>query len=270
MSSVKDKAVVTTPMNTAQLMAALAAKYKAPEWAFMPQVADATGFAKARTADALAMSLWPSRGLSLHGFEVKASRGDWKKELDNPAKAESICQFCDYWWVVVGEAKIVQEGELPPTWGLLAPKGKTLVVVKQAPELKPAPMTRLFLAAILRKAAEYIAPKWVEPVRQIETDEWKLAYDGGYKEAERNAEDKVRLAQQDVARMREAAEKFQQASGLYIDNWNAGRIGEAVAVFMNQTRRGEVLEDLKRRLLTAEREVKHCREQLAAVEDAVK
>ena len=33
-----------------------------------------------RYADAIAMNLWPSRGLAVHGFEIKISRGDWQRE----------------------------------------------------------------------------------------------------------------------------------------------------------------------------------------------
>src|SRR5438876_1169784 len=79
------------------------------------------------SADALAMSLWPSRGLELHGFEIKASRADWRTELRNPETADEIATRCDRWWIVAGSADIVTDGELPPTWGLLVPLGSALV-----------------------------------------------------------------------------------------------------------------------------------------------
>jgi hypothetical protein len=39
-------------------------------WAFIPKVRSAAAFDARRTIDAYAMSLWPSRGLSLFAFEI--------------------------------------------------------------------------------------------------------------------------------------------------------------------------------------------------------
>ena len=61
-----------------ELIEKLSRKYRPPEWAFLVQVKNGVGWTrKDRTADALAMSLWPSRGLELHGFELKSRRSDW-------------------------------------------------------------------------------------------------------------------------------------------------------------------------------------------------
>lgn len=124
-----------------------------PAWAFVPKVRNAAGFNATRTIDALAMSLWPSRGLELHGHEIKVSRADWLREMRDPEKAEVFSRLVDRWWLVVSDAKIVQDGELPPTWGLMVATGRGLVVKVQAPELPAtdAPwMPRTFLAALLR------------------------------------------------------------------------------------------------------------------------
>ena len=74
-------------MRAADVRAALARKFCAPEYALFYEVANATGSAATRSADAIAMGLWPSRGLYLQGFEIKVSRSDWLSELKNPAKA---------------------------------------------------------------------------------------------------------------------------------------------------------------------------------------
>lgn len=129
-----------------------------PAWAFVPGVRNAAGFAATRTADAIAMSLWPSRGLELHGFEIKCSRSDWIRELKNPAKAEQFMTLVDRWWLVVADAKIVQPGELPDTWGLLAARGGKLVQIQEAKKIQIGEPIftaagRSFLAALLRSAA---------------------------------------------------------------------------------------------------------------------
>ena len=64
-------------MKTAELMKLLRGRHPAHCWAFFENVPNATGYAQRRTADAVAMALWPSLGLELHGFELKISRGDF-------------------------------------------------------------------------------------------------------------------------------------------------------------------------------------------------
>jgi hypothetical protein len=148
-------------------------KYTGDAYAFLPQVANGTGGHKERTADALVMSLWPSRGLHLYGFEIKVSRGDWLGELKKPEKAESIAQYCDFWYVVAPEG-IANVEEVPPNWGLMCPSanGLCLQIKKQAVELKPKDISKVFLAALLRKASATITPE----ARTIE------AYNKGRKE----------------------------------------------------------------------------------------
>ena len=142
---------------------ALRLRYGAPQYALFLEVANGTGSNIRRYCDALAMSLFPSRGLDLHGFEVKVSKQDWKRELANPHKVEEgIYKFCDCWWIVAPQGIVVRD-ELPKTWGLLElqpydpakPKLKpALRQVVAAPTLKPQQMSRSFIAALLRRADE--------------------------------------------------------------------------------------------------------------------
>lgn len=140
-------------MTEADVLRLLRERHPAPAWAFLEHVANGTGRHQSRTADAVAMSLWPSRGLELHGFEVKVWRGDWLRELADPAKADEIATRCDRWWVVA-TPDVVADGELPTAWGLMVVEGASLRVAREAPLLTPAPLDRPFLAAILRRAAE--------------------------------------------------------------------------------------------------------------------
>lgn len=142
-------------MRTADMHALLRKRYPPDAWALMWEVGDATGMRHTRWADAVAMSLWPTHGLLLHGMEIKVSRSDWVRELQNPAKAEAVAQYCDRWWLVVSDKAFVKPGELPECWGLMAPNAKgNLQVVTPAKELKPKPLTREFLASLLRAAAK--------------------------------------------------------------------------------------------------------------------
>lgn len=141
--------------------AAILRYFEAPAFAVFPEVSNATGSRASRWADALAIGLWPSRGLYFHGVEIKVSRSDLVRELKDPAKAEAIASYCDYWWIAVGSADIVKDvSELPATWGLLVPaKGKaddapTLRIAKQAVKMEPKEIGRTFIAAIIRRVSE--------------------------------------------------------------------------------------------------------------------
>lgn len=122
-------------------------------YAFIPQVRNDAGFSASRTIDAVAMSLWPSRGLRLTAHEIKVARADWVKEMRDPSKAEAFQPFVDYFYLVVSDESIVRPGELPETWGLMAPRARGLGVIVQAPlNENVQTMTRGMLAALLRQA----------------------------------------------------------------------------------------------------------------------
>jgi len=142
-------------MSTPQLREALRKRYAMPEWVLMEEVRDAAGFESNRSADGIAMSMWPSRGLEINGFEIKASRSDWLRELKDPAKAESIAAYCDRWWIVA-VPNIVKLEELPVGWGLLElkPNG-SLTETKKAPSRDNVkPLNRTFVAAMMRRVGQ--------------------------------------------------------------------------------------------------------------------
>jgi len=144
-------------MTEPEVIEKLKQRFPPPEYVLLPQVRNSTGFNRTiRTADALVISTYPSRGIYLYGFEVKSSRSDWLNELKNPAKADEIAQYCHWWYVVTGEKDIVKPDELPPNWGLLEPRGESLAVKLQPKPLEPIPLSLKFLAAVLRKAKEVV------------------------------------------------------------------------------------------------------------------
>lgn len=240
-------------MNTPEVYAALRERFAPPEWAIFFEVANGTGSHGRRYADAVAMNLYPSRGLEVHGFEVKVSRSDWHRELVNPAKAEDVYRFCDRWWLVVGDAKIVKQGELPSTWGLIVPRGSALAIVTQAPKLEPQPLSRPFFAALTRRAAsvpheemEAIVRKRVEEevARQRPHDRYLLERD-----------------RKELDDLRKKVQAFEEASGLSIgNNWSHKPydVGKVVRFVLDGGFR------------SAEHELAMLERRLAAVGDAVR
>lgn len=139
-------------MNAAEVYAALAATYCPPEWALIPDVASGTGASARRRADAIAMNLWPSRGLEVRGFEIKVSRSDLGRELKQPEKAETISRYCHTWWIAA-PAGLVNQDALPLGWGLVEVNGKGVRTKRAAlPREDVAQPTRHFTAALIRAA----------------------------------------------------------------------------------------------------------------------
>jgi hypothetical protein len=112
------------------------------------------GFDARRTADYVAMDLWPSKGLALHGHEIKVSRSDWLRELKEPEKAAEFIPYMNYWWLVASHPRIVRDGELPEGWGLMVMRGPLLVVATRAPRRDAKPLTPTRLAALLRAVGQ--------------------------------------------------------------------------------------------------------------------
>lgn len=209
---------VTTP----ELREMLRVKYSGGSaWAIFEEVHDVTGYGHSRACDAIAMSLWPSKGLELHGFEIKVSRADWLNELRNPDKSETFRKFCDRWWLVVSSRNIVKD-DLPPGWGLLWPRGAKLVVSRGAPKLEPKPIERDFLAAILRRAYEC----------SVDKDARDDAYQKGREAGERWAKEEAVMQAGHTEDLKESIKAFEQLSGLEINKYNGPKLGEAVRALL--------------------------------------
>lgn len=227
------------------VLAALAKRYGASEWTLLTQVGNATGGRANRWADALAMNLWPSRGLHLYGFEIKVSRSDWLRELKRPDKAETIASYCHAWWIVAGEPGIVRLDEVPGSWGLMELRGRGLVAVRPAPMLDhPKEMDRAFVASILRRSTQSMIP------RASVQDVIDSARKEGEKAGEYNRDAMIKTIRGQYERMSQSLEAFEKASGVKIDYYEAGRQGEAVRLAMALGRAGiaSAIEEAQRRL----------------------
>lgn len=143
---------VSAHVTTAAVMVALRTKYCAPEYALFENVGN-SGSRSSVYADGVAMNMWASRGYALTGFEVKASRSDWLRELKQPEKSEPILTRCDFWYLVAPD-EVFKIDEVPISWGILALKGGKLHERRKAPKLEPKPVTREFVAQMFRRYSE--------------------------------------------------------------------------------------------------------------------
>lgn len=223
----------------ADVLNALRVRYQAPAFAFLSQVPTGTGGRHTATIDGIAIGTWPSRGLFIHGFEVKVSRSDWLRELAKPSKAEWGTRHCDY-WSIVAPPGIVHTGELPGLWGHIEYKRGRLRCIHEPHELPSGtrdsktamPISRTFVAAIARKidrncsTAEDVDRKVREAVAlAIQTHEPQHR-------AERDRTDR------ELKALREAVDEFDRESGINIRDgmWRGIQEIQALGRIVNKIR----------------------------------
>lgn len=213
----------------------LRTRYAPPAWAFLEQVRNRTGYGgQERYADGIAMSLWPSRGLEVHGFEIKVSRQDLLSELADVKKSMPLQKYCDRWWLAVGDKSIIQPGELPPTWGLLVVEGDKkprLRAVTEAPKLSPEPLSPVFVASLLRNFEQNYVPVRVH--NELKRDMDARVKDGINErlDAERDRyRQSLEAQQQRTRQLEELIDEFEKKTGERLSHWNLGALVDATRI----------------------------------------
>lgn len=143
------------PLTAADVCACIQSHFgvNGEQYAVLFEVRNGTAWRANRSVDAVVMGLWPSLGMELWGMEIKVSRGDWRREVHDPAKASEIFNHFDRWFLVAPEG-VAKPDELPQPWGWLVPKDGKLLKVRDA-EKNPnrKPVDNHFLAALMRRVA---------------------------------------------------------------------------------------------------------------------
>lgn len=208
------------PITSGDIVNGMEKRYAAPEWAMFFNVANGTGWRGNRYADAVGMSLFPSRGLELHGFEIKVSRADYRREAADPTKAEAVAAYCDRWWVVTPPGLLDGEN-IPLNWGWLAYDGRAFYTKQKAEKLEAKPIDRPILAALLRRAHESAETRTQTLVAK--------KTEGVEAEIKRRVEEQLKYRARDYESLRAAVDTFEKSAGIKIREWSGADIGRAVA-----------------------------------------
>jgi hypothetical protein len=211
--------------TAADILERLRGRHAGNDWAFFAEVPDATGLEKSRTLDALAVSLWPSRGLELHGFEIKVSRSDWLRELAEPAKADSFFGFLDR-FAIAAPPGVVKPEELPTGWGLAVARGDSIAYVAPAAKLSPRPISREFFAALCRTATTASAS--AEAIRVAVRDAENRERERLARMNEEALERDRRHRGAELEKLRAAVTDFETKTGIPLARWG-GASDDAVA-----------------------------------------
>jgi len=103
--------------------------------------------------DFFALHTWRSKGYRAVAYEIKVSRGDFKRELEQPQKrvyAETIAHEC----LFVVPRGLVLADEIPDGWGLMVADAGGLKLLKHGTQRKDVKWTAAFVASMARRAAD--------------------------------------------------------------------------------------------------------------------
>ena len=181
MTDLVAEAPAPRPLKAGDIRAALRRYFAPPDCAIVFEVAQSTGAGAHRHLDAVAMELWPSRGLALHGIEIKCNFHDWIREKRNPEKAEQVARFCDLFWVAA-PAGLVPIADLPMAWGLLeVGQDGTTKASKAALPTDATPVGRPFLAAMLRAAGRSLCADEMDSMLETRMRELEAGFEARVK-----------------------------------------------------------------------------------------
>lgn len=225
----EQKAATSAPEISRDLYERLRVRFAWPEYVLLEEVGfggDGSFLARGSRADGIAIGQWHSTGYGLQGFEVKATRADWLREVRTIGKADAAIRFCSRFWLVAPEG-VAKPEELPGNWGWLAPHGsngrRTLRVRRQAPRLEAAPLPPGTIAHFLGVA-----------VRRGSGDTTRLLREEYERGLEAGREQEARKYRPDeLGRLRAAVDRFEEASGVKIDQYESGDVGKAVRFVRN-------------------------------------
>lgn len=241
------------PLGTPQLLEALRGHFIKPD-EFRPGavfLTEVTAPDRIHRADAVHVGLWASRGHTVDVCELKTSHADFKRELDDPAKAEAWWPHSNTFWIVAPNTAVAPPEMLPPGWGLMVPGTRSrrfrIVVKAEQRDLRP---TTALLAALL-VSMETDRNKEVERVRTRLVDQHRRQMDAVRREAARVDDPEVRRR---LARL----DELEKACGFRLESYDWG--DEASVEVM-----GAALHDL----VVAQRTRKHAADALGQMANSV-
>lgn len=132
-------------------------KYKpAQRYAVFEQVANATGaYNRYSWIDVAVVNLWPSDGAHRSAFEVKVSRADFMKEMQDPTKNAWARECFDYFYYVTAPGVVKSIDEIPEGCGWMLCTEKRVLVKKAARRREKVTLDSELLAALCRSSQQW-------------------------------------------------------------------------------------------------------------------
>ena len=226
------------------------------------EVRDRAGFQARRALDAVVIDSWPSSGLQIHGLEIKVSASDLRRELQDIEKSGRFHEHLDLFSIAAPKG-VVKLDLLPEKWGLYQLTDDGTLKARRKPlalhDTNKRPVDRSFAVAFARALASRGADQRV----------LRSEYDRGFKAGENAAGTDLRLLRREKERWEESRKRFEESSGLNLDEWRwtGEKIGEAVRFVLDGGLNGVVrgshgLHDLAKKTQALAEAFDEVREQL--------
>ncbi len=196
-----------------------------PRYVVAIQVNNGAGYSYGRTLDAIVFDTWPSGGLTLHGLEIKTTKEDLRRELQNTKKYADFSAHLDYFSIVAPKG-IVDLKLLPPKWGLFQPTDDGKLRARRKPlsihSENHKTISRSMSAAFVRALVS----------RSLSSEATAAAYARGEDSQKQRGEWKIEELSRNLDSLKQSVSEFETASGVKITSWNGGKIGEAVTLVL--------------------------------------
>ncbi len=197
-----------------------------PRYVTAVQVHNGAGFQYSRKLDAIVFDTWPSAGLSMHGLEIKVTKADLRRELQNTKKFSDFADRLDKFSIIAPKG-LVDLNLLPPQWGLYIPDGKNGLRARRKPLMlhseKRSEISRSMAAAFVRALVD----------RSLSNEALIAEYTRGYEHGKDKGERHMKGSQRRIGELERAITEFEQASGVQISTWQSDKIGEAVKMVLD-------------------------------------
>lgn len=208
-----------------------------------------------RRADLIRIGLWRSRGPGIDVHELKVSKADWHRELDDPGKAEAWWPYCHRFWIVAPSTDVVDPNTLPTGWGLMVPgRGRRFTVVTKATRKEPKVTVALMVELIRRTDNSRLAERDAALAAQA------MKIHERYQErAEKRTLDDLDYGLRNRLQL---LEQLEESLGVTLDGWAHRQVTATPQAL------GEALRELVADHLAAQRLHGHADRQLEALDHA--
>lgn len=160
----------------------LAEKYSSTrEWAIAGEVQRTTGWSD-RRYDFVAMNCFSSTRYRIEVVEIKISKPDLRRELEEPEKHNVVFEDIDY-YSLAAPVEIIDMSIIPPKWGVYAVKDGKLITKRKPLALHDEADRRIkrgFVASFLRAAIN----QNIE--RRTLAEELRKKFDEGYAQGKKS------------------------------------------------------------------------------------